>query len=127
MDSTQAQLVVSLLKLESAPNDVIRAKVLRALIGYAQDARHEELFRVATAHLPSANPFQPPEAWLASYHHGFSDVASLDCGVDAAADSDRYAREYWFSLSDQARNHRLSRPESGYLDGETDAGNLNNA
>lgn len=126
MNDNTKQLLKAL-QVDRSPNDTVRAQMLGALIDFAREVKDDDLAREAKALMPAAHPFRPPSAWKEQYLDAFRSVASEDCGVDADADGERYAHEYWESLSDAERLERVRFVGMGLSDGEKDAENLNNA
>ena len=118
--------LLSFLQIEKAPSDTVRAEVLDALITYAEAVGLEDVLSEAKRLMPAAHPLVPPQEWLTQYLGSFGAIADTECGVDPD-EGPRYAVEYWQMLTDEARNHRLSRPWLGEDDGRIDAAALNAA
>jgi hypothetical protein len=124
----ETAMVLEGLQLERCRSDTVRARILGALIEFAGEVGDEDLATEAKALMPKAHPFRPPVAWKENYLEGLRSVADEDCGIDAAADGERFAHEYWQSnLTDEQRLERLQDPEMGMQDGIKDGDNLNAA
>lgn len=124
----RAQMVIAALDLTAAPSDTERARVLEALLRYAEATGNAALVTAARQALPAAHPFRPPAAWRERYLDAFRATADPDCGVDPDADCERCCGEYWRDiLTDAQRAERLARPELGSTDGTRDAQQLNDA
>jgi hypothetical protein len=124
----ETAMVLEGLQLERCPSDGARARILGALIYFAQEVADDDLATEAQALMPKANPYQPPAPWKEQYLIGLRSVADSDCGVDADADGERFAHEYWQAwLTDTQRLERLQAPALGEDDGRKDGDNLNAA
>jgi hypothetical protein len=123
-----AQAAIAALDLAAAPSDTDRARVLEALLHYAQATHNDALAEAARQAMPAAHPFRPPPAWRERYLDAFRATADSERGVDPDADCERCCGEYWRDiLTDAQRAQRLARPEMGADDGARDAQQLNEA
>jgi hypothetical protein len=115
--NSETAMVLEGLQVERCRSDVTRARILGALIEFAEEVGDTDLATEAKALMPAANPFVPPDEWKEEYLGGLRSVA----------DGERYARECWRGLTDEDRRERLRDPDRGYQDGLTDGDNLNGA
>jgi hypothetical protein len=125
--NSETAMVLEGLQVERCRSDVTRARILGALIEFAEEVGDTDLATEAKALMPAANPFVPPDEWKEEYLGGLRSVADEDCGVYVNDDGERYARECWRGLTDEDRRERLRDPDRGYQDGLTDGDNLNGA
>ncbi|MBK3780191.1 hypothetical protein G3A43_07965 [Paraburkholderia aspalathi] len=123
--NSETAMVLEGLQLERCRSDVVRARILGALIDFAREVEDNDLATEAQALMPKAHPFDPPAEWKGSYLGGLRSVADEDCGVYVDSDGERFARECWQGLTDEQRAARLHDPELGNQDGITDGDSLN--
>lgn len=120
--------IVDGLNINRAESNTVKARLLESLIKFGKAVSDDALVQAATAVMPAAHPFKPPEEWRKFYVEAFYVEADSDRGVDPDADADRCSYEFWqMVLNDADRAERLSKPTMGRGDGERDARNLNEA
>ena len=112
---------LELLGFERATRDVQRARLLHAIVEFAQNVNDAELAKAAHALLPAADPTNPPVDWRQGFEEGFRAYADEDAGTDPHSAAAQ-AQMVWQMSEDVWRQARVAgSSEQGYDDGRDEA------